>query len=91
MAKMTRLVMSMIMAAFGLDDTGNPLPKSKRPLCGARTRSDRPCKAHLVPGKRRCRLHGGLSTGPKSQEGCERIAQAQRQRWQKWRAEQQSE
>jgi hypothetical protein len=36
----------------------------------------------------RCRLHGGLSTGPKTQEGRERIAEAQRQRWRLWRAQQ---
>ncbi|MDA0990572.1 MAG: HGGxSTG domain-containing protein [Verrucomicrobia bacterium] len=34
--------------------------------CGARTRSGTPCKRFPVPGKRRCRMHGGLSTGPKT-------------------------
>jgi hypothetical protein len=32
-------------------------------------------------GKARCRFHGGLSTGPKTQAGRARIAQMQRQRW----------
>ena len=27
--------------------------------CGARTRAGRPCRAPVVTGKRRCRLHGG--------------------------------
>lgn len=36
-----------------------------------------------MTGKRRCRFHGGLSTGPKTQEGRERIAAAQRRRWRK--------
>ncbi|WP_315901688.1 HGGxSTG domain-containing protein [Ruegeria arenilitoris] len=53
------------MAELGLDDCGEPLPKSQRPVCGAKTRSGGRCKARVVPGKRRCRLHGGLSTGPK--------------------------
>ncbi|WP_409176444.1 HGGxSTG domain-containing protein [Brevibacillus fortis] len=37
----------------------------EKKLCGAKTRSDRPCKkAALANG--RCRLHGGKSTGPKN-------------------------
>jgi hypothetical protein len=28
----------------------------------------------VVPGKRRCRFHGGLSTGPKTKAGRARIA-----------------
>ena len=31
--------------------------------CGAKTRSGEPCKRAPVPGKTRCKLHGGLSTG----------------------------
>lgn len=33
--------------------------------CGARTRSGAPCKRAPLSGKRRCKLHGGASTGPK--------------------------
>ncbi|WP_430229345.1 HGGxSTG domain-containing protein [Paraburkholderia tropica] len=33
--------------------------------CGARTRSGAPCKRAPMDGKRRCKLHGGASTGPK--------------------------
>ena|GEM_PF-2388226 len=47
------------------------------PLCGAKTRSGRPCAKYQMSGKRRCRLHGGLSTGPKTAEGRARIAAAQ--------------
>ena len=71
------------LAALGLDNDGNPLPKRDRPACGARTRAGQPCKSKVVPGKRRCRLHGGLSSGPKTKAGRERIAEAQRRRWQK--------
>jgi hypothetical protein len=49
--------------------------------CGARTRKGAPCQAQPVPGKRRCKLHGGASTGPRSTEGRARIADAQRRRW----------
>ncbi|MDF1856491.1 HGGxSTG domain-containing protein [Pseudooceanicola sp.] len=49
--------------------------------CGARTRKGTPCRARAMPGKTRCRFHGGLSTGPKTREGRERIAEAQRRRW----------
>jgi hypothetical protein len=44
--------------------------------CGAKTRSDHPCKNFPLKGKRRCKLHGGMSTGPKTAEGIERIRQA---------------
>ncbi|WP_371813400.1 HGGxSTG domain-containing protein [Ruegeria sp. HKCCA4008] len=53
------------MAELGLNDGAEPLPKSERPECGAKTRAGGQCQARVVPGKRRCRLHGGLSTGPK--------------------------
>lgn len=54
-------------------------------ICGARTRKGTQCKAKALPGKKRCRFHGGLSTGPKTPEGRERVAQVQRERWKKWR------
>jgi len=56
-----------------------------RMTCGARTRKGEPCRAKSEPGKRRCRFHGGMSTGPRSQEGRERIAEAQRKRWATYR------
>lgn len=40
--------------------------------CGARTRGGAPCQAMPVKGKRRCRMHGGLSRGPRTPEGLER-------------------
>jgi len=56
------------------------IPKSSRPKCGARTRNGEPCKAPAVLGMSRCRMHGGLSTGPKTAEGRERIAESNRRR-----------
>jgi hypothetical protein len=50
----------------------------KRPVdrCNARTRRGTECQKPPIKGKRRCRLHGGLSTGPKTAEGRARIAAA---------------
>lgn len=44
-----------------------PFPEGCRDLrCGARTRAGTPCKRRDLYTSGRCRLHGGLSTGPKS-------------------------
>lgn len=56
------------------------LPKKDRPRCGAQTRIGQHCQAPAVAGRKRCRLHGGLSTGPRTQEGRRRIADANRRR-----------
>ncbi|WP_374607268.1 HGGxSTG domain-containing protein [Thermomonas sp.] len=43
---------------------------SVRVQCGAtRHRDGQPCQAKSEPGKRRCRFHGGRSTGPRTPEG----------------------
>ena len=61
-------------------------PKRKhRPRCGAKTRAGGRCLVRVELGKARCRFHGGLSTGPKSEVGRARIAEAQRQRWREYR------
>ncbi len=36
----------------------------KHPRCGAKTRRGTPCQSPAMRGKKRCRIHGGLSTGP---------------------------
>lgn len=69
------------MLARGLDDDGSPLPYGQRPECDANVRSGRKCRNRVVPGKTKCRLHGGASSGPKTAEGRARIAEAQRKRW----------
>jgi hypothetical protein len=51
--------------------------KSARPECGARTRAGGHCRAKVLDGRRRCRLHGGLSTGPKTAEGKRRCREGQ--------------
>lgn len=37
--------------------------------CGARTRAGHPCRSKPEPGKRRCKWHGGRSTGPQTEAG----------------------
>ncbi len=59
---------------------------SLRVLCGAKTRAGGQCKNKSEPGKRRCKFHGGKSTGAKTPEGLARIAEAQRWRWATYRA-----
>jgi hypothetical protein len=45
--------------------------------CGARNRQQKPCGAAAMRNGR-CRFHGGLSTGPRTAEGIERIRKASR-------------
>jgi hypothetical protein len=65
----------------GLSHRGLPLKRKFRPRCCAKTRAGAPCIMRVVPGKRRCRFHGGMSTGPKTKAGRARIAEAQRRRF----------
>ena len=58
----------------------------RRVVCGAKTRKGHPCKLMSEPGRRRCKFHGGKSTGPKTAEGRARIAECQRRRWADWHA-----
>lgn len=59
--------------------------KKNRPLCGAKCRDGHSCKAKVVvdsktgePINGRCRVHGGLSTGAKTQEGKDKSREAAR-------------
>jgi len=54
---------------------------TRRVVCGAKTRKGTPCRCKSEPGKRRCKFHGGKSTGARTPEGIERIREAQRRRW----------
>jgi len=42
--------------------------------CGAKTRAGTPCKLKALYGCGRCRLHGGLSTGPRTPAGKKKSA-----------------
>ena len=44
--------------------------------CLAKTRRGTACQKSPLKGKTRCRLHGGLSPGPRTAEGKARIAAA---------------
>ena len=65
----------------------NNTPKSERPRCLARTRAGGSCQARVAWDKTRfrarngrCRMHGGLSTGPRSEAGREAIRASNRRR-----------
>ena len=45
-------------------------------FCLAKTRQGTACQKPPMKGKKRCRLHGGLSPGPRTAEGKARIAAA---------------
>ena len=47
-----------------------PAGNNARVICGAKRRRDgQPCQGLSVLGKRRCKWHGGASTGPRTDEG----------------------
>ena len=50
---------------------------SRGQICLAKTRSGNPCRRAGSPKNGRCHLHGGKSTGPRTEEGRARIAAAQ--------------
>ena len=61
--------------------------KHELPLCGARCRDGHPCQAKAAWDETRCyvrngrcRLHGGLSTGPRTRAGKRRVGAAARRR-----------
>jgi hypothetical protein len=51
---------------------GNP---NAAPRCAARTRSGCPCRSPAMRNGR-CRMHGGRSTGPRTEEGLARLREA---------------
>jgi len=50
-------------------------------ICGARTRAGTPCKRRDLYRSGRCKLHGGTSTGPRTDEGKARAAQNGAKQW----------
>jgi len=62
------------------------MKKSRVPRCGARTRRGTSCIAAAIWSNKsqrytRCKNHGGMSTGPRTVAGLERIRQAALERW----------
>ncbi len=74
-------------ALFSMTERLAKRPARLRVSCGAKTRAGGECQNKSEPGKRRCKFHGGKSTGAKTPEGKARIAEAQRRRWEGFRAE----
>ena len=71
-----------IAAEMTRQQAGSEIAKARRRVvCAAKTRKGKPCRNKSEPGRRRCKYHGGMSTGPRTPEGRQRIAQAQRRRW----------
>jgi len=58
--------------------------------CRAKTRKGTPCQCRPLPGKARCKLHGGASTGPRTPEGLARSISAARAGFARWQAEMQA-
>jgi hypothetical protein len=54
---------------------GNP-DLALAPRCGARTRAGCPFRAPAIHDKSRCRMHGGRSTGPRTEDGMARMRAA---------------
>jgi hypothetical protein len=63
-----------------------PGPHGKdKQRCGARVRHRHGfCRKWPVPGKERCKLHGGRSTGPLTDDGKARSLAAMHDGWQRW-------
>ena len=64
------------------------IPKQRREStnrwkpCGAFARSTgKPCQAPGNGRGGRCKLHGGMSTGPRTEQGRQRLREAMRMRW----------
>ncbi|WP_200832596.1 HGGxSTG domain-containing protein [Candidatus Halocynthiibacter alkanivorans] len=74
-----------LMLAFLTTETIDLSLQPLRVTCGAKTRKNKACRNLSILGKARCKYHGGASTGPKTIEGKERISEAQRKRWAKFR------
>jgi len=72
----TRQIQGMI-PMWENGQSGNP---KGRPQCGARTRAGGTCKAKVVAGKSKCRMHGGLSTGPRTPKGRAAIVASNKRR-----------
>lgn len=73
---LTRALMAQHAAEQAMQAQQPAFPEVCRDLtCGAKTRRGTPCKRRDLYGLRaRCRLHGGLSTGPRTAEGKQRAA-----------------
>lgn len=75
-----------VLSADGSEDPVDiqwpPFPESARGLaCGAKTRAGTPCRRRDLSSNGRCKLHGGLSTGPRTAAGRARAIANLMVRW----------
>src|SRR5262249_2387747 len=70
----------------------HPRNRDKPRYCGAKRHGRLAwCRRWPVPGKKRCRLHGGLSTGAKTPEGKARVLAALTEGRRRWIAQMKAE
>ncbi len=60
--------------------------KKLKIVCGAKNRKGLPCQCKLLLKGGKCKFHGGMSTGPRTQEGKKKSLEALRAGWAKWRS-----
>jgi len=59
--------------------------KKLKIICGAKNRKGLPCQCKLLLKGGKCKFHGGMSTGPRTEEGKKKSIEALRTGWLKWR------
>ncbi len=60
--------------------------KKLKIICGAKNRKGLPCQCKLLLKGGKCKFHGGMSTGPRTEEGKKKSIKVLRLGWAKWRA-----
>lgn len=73
-ARRAKAVAALMARGLGEYELANHLPtedwgRFSGLSCGARTRAGTPCQQKGLFGNGRCRLHGGMSTGPRTDAG----------------------
>jgi hypothetical protein len=59
--------------------------KKLRVICGAKNRRGLPCQCKKLLRGKKCKFHGGMSTGPKTPEGKAKALEAMRAGYGRWR------
>ena len=60
--------------------------KKLHKICGAMNRKGQPCQCKFLLRGGRCKFHGGMSTGPRTEEGKKKSIEALRTGWSQWRS-----
>ena len=59
--------------------------KKLKIICGTKNRKGLPCQCKLLLKGGRCKFHGRMSAGPRTEEGKKKSIEALRAGWLKWR------